>query len=102
MAKTSFWVNWSIDCEATQHSVNNPDLGTQGAQGYAYILDKHGLKGTFFMIPGDAESNPDLYSDILERGHELGLHLHPADEGYFEFAGVMGGVLLLVVILSLV
>ena len=90
MSKTTFWINWSIDCEATQHSVNDAGLGTRGAQGYADILEKHELKGTFFIIPGDAESNPSLYRDILERDHEIGLHLHPADEGYFEFVGVMG------------
>jgi len=90
MSKTSFRVNWSIDCEATQHSVNDPDLGLLGASGYADILDKHGLKGTFFVIPGDAASNPDFYRSLQGRGHEVGLHLHPADEGFFEFAGVMG------------
>ena len=89
MAKMSFWVNWSIDCEATQHAVKDPELGTRGAQGYADILDEHGLKGNFFIIPGDAESNPSLYRSIMERGHEIGLHLHPADEGYSEFAGEM-------------
>ena len=90
MATTTFRVNWSIDCEATQHSVADPDLGRRGAKGYADILDDHGLKGTFFMIPGDAESDPVLYREIRDRGHELGLHLHPGDEGYFEFTGVMG------------
>ena len=88
--KTVFWVNWSIDCEATQHSIRDADIGKRGAQGYADILDDYGLKGNFFMIPGDAESNSDLYRSIQERGHELGLHLHPADEGYCEFAGLMG------------
>ena len=90
MAKTKFWVNWSIDCEATQHSVNDAELGRRGSAGYADILDEHNLKGTFFMIPRDAESDPALYTSIMERGHEIGLHLHPGDEGYFEFAGVMG------------
>ncbi len=90
MANQTFYINWSIDCEATQHSVNDAGLGRRGAGGYADILDEHGLKGTFFMIPGDAESDPALYNSIRERGHEIGLHLHPGDEGYFEFAGVMG------------
>ncbi len=90
MPQKVFWVNWSIDCEATQHSVADPDLGRRGAKGYADILDSHGLKGTFFMIPGDAESAPGLYREIRDCGHEIGLHLHPGDEGYFEFAGVMG------------
>ncbi len=90
MDRTRFYVNWSIDCEATQHSVNDADLGYRGASGYADILDAHGLKGTFFMIPGDAGSRPDFYRSLPKRGHEIGLHLHPGDEGYFEFAGVMG------------
>ncbi len=89
MGKTKFWVNWSIDCEATQHSVNDAELGRKGASGFADILDEYGLKGNFFMIPSDAESDPDMYRSFVERGHEIGLHLHPGDEGYFEFAGVM-------------
>jgi len=90
MADTTFWVNWSIDCEATQHSVNDAGLGQRGARGFADILDANGLKGNFFVIPGDAESAPELYRSIRDRGHEVGLHLHPGDEGFFEFAGVMG------------
>jgi len=90
MSKTTFWVNWSIDCEATQHSVNDPELGRRGTLGYADVLEEYGFRGTFFIIPGDAESDPEMYLSLRERGHELGLHLHPADEGYFEFAGVMG------------
>jgi len=90
MGKTKFWLNWSIDCEATQHSVNDAELGRKGASGFADILDEYGMKATFFMIPGDAESDPDLYRSFIERGHEIGLHLHPGDEGFFEFAGVMG------------
>ncbi len=90
MAEKVFWVNWSIDCEATQHSVNDPDLGRRASEGFANILDEHDLKGTFFVIPKDAESASGLYREIMERGHEVGLHLHPGDEGFFEFAGVMG------------
>ena len=47
MSKTPFWINWSIDCEATQHSVNDPDLGLRGASGYADVLDEYGFKGNF-------------------------------------------------------
>jgi len=90
MTTSVFWVNWSIDCEATQHSVNDAGLGRRASGGYADILDEHGLKGNFFIIPKDAESAPDLYRSIMDRGHEVGLHLHPGDEGFFEFAGVMG------------
>lgn len=89
MADTTFWVNWSMDCEATQHAVNDAGLGRRGALGFADILDANGLKGNFFVIPGDAESASELYRSIRDRGHEVGLHLHPGDEGFFEFAGVM-------------
>lgn len=85
-----FWMNWSIDCEATQHAVNDAALGSRGAAGYADILDANGLKGNFFTLPGDLESNPAFYRSLPARGHEVGLHLHPAEEGYCEFAGVMG------------
>ena len=90
MKKTSFRVNWSMDCEATQHSVDDADLGYRGASGYADILDEHGLRGTFFIIPGDAASCPEFYRSLPGRDHEVGLHVHPGDEGFFEFAGVMG------------
>jgi len=89
MSERVFHVNWSIDCEATQHSVNDSGLGTRGASGYADILDQNGLRGNFFVIPGDLESNPSFYRSLAERGHEAGLHLHPAEEGSVEFAGVM-------------
>ncbi len=90
MSEKVFFVNWSVDCEATQHAVNDAALGERGASGFANVLDAHGLLGTFFVIPGDVESNPLLYRSIRERGHEVGLHLHPGDEGAFEFAGIMG------------
>ena len=47
MGKTKFWLNWSIDCEATQHSVNNAELGRKGASGFADVLDEYGMKATF-------------------------------------------------------
>jgi len=90
MPRTSFRVNWSIDCEATQHSVRDPELGFRGASGFADILDDHELMGTFFVIPGDAASSPELYRSLPGRGHETGLHLHAGEEGFAEFMGVLG------------
>lgn len=41
------------------------------------MLDRIGIKGTFF-VPGDvAIQNPELLPGLIERGHEIGLH------GYF-------------------
>ena len=90
MEKPLFWILWSLACEATQHSVRDPDLGERGTRGFAEVLDTYGIKGTFLVIAGDIESRPSLYRDLHAAGHEMGIHVHPADEGYLEFAGVMG------------
>ncbi|MBA7481968.1 hypothetical protein ES707_17448 [subsurface metagenome] len=90
MAKSKFRVNFTIDCEATQGYVNDSERGIISARGFRDVLEKYGMKGTFFLLPGDAKSDPEFYRELPERGHEVGLHLHPADEGFFEFAGVMG------------
>jgi peptidoglycan/xylan/chitin deacetylase (PgdA/CDA1 family) len=89
MEKTKFYVSWSIDCEATQHSIRDPELGARGSAGFASVMEEFGLKATFFVTPGDVESNPALYRKLGEKGFEIGLHLHPADVGFQEFMGVM-------------
>jgi peptidoglycan/xylan/chitin deacetylase (PgdA/CDA1 family) len=38
------------------------------------MLDKIGLKGSFFVPGVVAEDNPDLLPGLLERGHEIALH----------------------------
>jgi peptidoglycan/xylan/chitin deacetylase (PgdA/CDA1 family) len=38
------------------------------------MLDRIGLKGSFFVPGVVAEDNPDLLSGLLERGHEIALH----------------------------
>jgi len=79
-----------IDCEATQPAVNDAGLGERAARGFADILEAHGLRGTFHVIPTDAEAHPALYRELIGRGHEVGLHVHPAVDGYEEFLGVYG------------
>ena len=90
MSKPLFHICWSLACEATQHSVQDPDLGERGTRGFAEVLDTYGIKGLFLVIAGDIESRPSLYRELHDAGHQLGIHVHPADEGYHEFAGVMG------------
>ena len=90
MLNPNFHICWSLACEATQHSVNDPELGERGVLGFKEILDMYGIKGTFLAIAGDIESRPSLYRMLYDEGHQLGIHVHPADEGYVEFAGVMG------------
>ena len=90
MSKTKFWVNFTIDCESTQGYVDETEFGLKSARGYRDVLERHDQKGTFFLLPGDAKADPEFYRELPERGHEVGLHLHPVDEGFFEFTGVMG------------
>jgi peptidoglycan/xylan/chitin deacetylase (PgdA/CDA1 family) len=80
----------STDCEASQPAVDDPALGARASEGLAEILEARGWPGSFYVIPGDLEAAPDLYRDLEQRGHEIGLHLHPAALGAQEFGGVYG------------
>lgn len=82
--------NLFVDCEATQPAVNDADLGRRAVTGIAEVLEAHDLVATFHVIPTDAEAMPELYRDLHQRGHEVGLHVHPATQGYAEFLGVYG------------
>jgi polysaccharide deacetylase family sporulation protein PdaB len=43
------------------------------------LLDKHGVKTTFFLVSFWVEDYPELAREISDRGHEIGLHstTHP-------------------------
>jgi len=84
------YFNITTDCEATQPAVNNPGLGERATGGLAEVLEHEGWRGTFLVIPTDIETHGGLYKDLRERGHEVGLHLHPAAQGYSEFCGIYG------------
>ena len=38
------------------------------------VLDRFGVKATFFMVGQNAERNPELVGEILKRGHRIGNH----------------------------
>nr|WP_305123488.1 polysaccharide deacetylase family protein [Roseomonas sp. GC11] len=38
------------------------------------LLDRFGVRGSFFVPGAVAEANPDLLPALLARGHEIGLH----------------------------
>lgn len=80
----------TTDCEATQPAVDDPALGERATRGLAEILESEGWRGTFFIIPPDIEVHGPLYKELRQRGHEIGLHLHPAAQGYAEFCGIYG------------
>lgn len=51
------------------------------------LLDKYGIKGTFFIIPENAEKQPGEWKKALQNGHEIGNHTldHPCT-GNLDFA----------------
>ena len=82
--------NLQIDCESTQSSVSDPALGKRSIKGVAKILERYELKGTFIVIPSDLKMHGGVYRELRDRGHEVGLHSHPAEQGWCEFLGVYG------------
>ena len=38
------------------------------------MLDRYGIKATFFMVGDNVRRNPDLYAEVLRRGHSVGNH----------------------------
>ena len=89
--KPKLYVGLFVDCEATQPAIGDPDLGRRADTGIAEVLESAGLRGTFHLLPTDAEANAPLYRDLLRRGHEIGLHVHPTAQGYEqEFFGAYG------------
>lgn len=84
------WFTFQIDCEATQRSIADPALGERAIRGLGEILGETGLKGTFVAIPPDLRAHAPVYRDLEAQGHEIGLHIHPGEQGYEEFLGVYG------------
>ncbi|MBN8560628.1 MAG: polysaccharide deacetylase family protein [Leptolyngbya sp. UWPOB_LEPTO1] len=39
------------------------------------VLEKHQVHATFFLISSRVEPNPELITELLDRGHEVGNHL---------------------------
>ncbi len=87
---TELLFNLQIDCESTQHALKDAALGERAIRGLGDILAATETKGTFFVIPGDIETHAVIYRELEKAGHEIGLHIHPAEEGANEFLGVQG------------
>jgi len=84
------YFNFQVDCEALQKSVNDAGLGERAIRGLGEIGAQTSTKATFVVIPLDIRRHAPVYKELEAQGHELGLHLHPADQGYDEFLGVYG------------
>jgi len=87
---SKLYFSFFVDSESTQASVNDAALGRRADGAFADILEQHGLRGTFHVLPTEAEANASLYRDLQKRGFEIGLHIHPATQGHGEFFGVYG------------
>lgn len=46
------------------------------------ILDRYGVKATFFCVGDNAVKYPDVYADILNRGHAVGNHTYNHIKGF--------------------
>ena len=40
------------------------------------VLDKYGIKATFFMVGENAAKNPEIYQMVVDRGHRIGNHTY--------------------------
>jgi peptidoglycan/xylan/chitin deacetylase (PgdA/CDA1 family) len=40
------------------------------------LLDQYNAKATFFMVGENVERYPDVYKDVIKRGHAIGNHTH--------------------------
>ncbi len=49
------------------------------------ILDKYKIKATFFCVGDNVQKHPDVYRDILERGHKVGNHTYNHLQGWKSF-----------------
>ena len=46
------------------------------------ILDEYGVKATFFCVGENVEKYPDIYNEILARGHKTGNHTFNHRKGF--------------------
>lgn len=90
MSDLGFEVIVKADCEATQHAVKDVALGERATRGFLEVVENAELLATLFVIPTDLEASGSIYQRAAKNGHEVALHVHPADQGYQEFLGVYG------------
>ena len=80
----------ACDCEATGHAIGDAKLGERATRGLSELAASQLLKLTMFVLPTDLEAHAALYRELEKAGHEVGLHVHPKEQGWGEFMGVHG------------
>lgn len=48
------------------------------------VLDRYGVKATFFMVGDNVRKHPDEYKMVVERGHRIGNHTYHHLKGFEE------------------
>ena len=52
--RTTIYLSWTMDCEATQKSLSNVELGSKAIHGFVDLISQAGQQGTLFALPLDA------------------------------------------------
>lgn len=50
------------------------------------LLDKYGIKATFFCVGDNVRKYPDIYKMVLDRGHRVGNHTYNHIQGIHKFS----------------
>jgi hypothetical protein len=87
MSQAEIQVCWTLDCEATQRSVMDVELGRRAINGFVDCVVGAGMRATLLAIPGDARAYAPLLRSLASDDVEIGLHYHPQEEGRDDFCG---------------
>jgi len=85
-------VMFTMDCEAlaSMSAEGGPEsweMAQRSIAGFSSILFESGYKPTLFIVPAAASKLSGILLDMEKAGAQLGLHLHPQDEGYSDYLG---------------
>jgi peptidoglycan/xylan/chitin deacetylase (PgdA/CDA1 family) len=84
---SNVYINWSLDCEASQRGFDNVEFGKRSVRGFCDLVAEGGFRATLFVLPGDTRAYPKLLRQLAGEGVEVGLHVHPQEQGYADFCG---------------
>ena len=46
------------------------------------LLDQYGIKATFFLVGDNIRKHPDIFQEVVERGHRIGNHTYNHLRGF--------------------
>ncbi len=85
---------YSVDTAEKQVALTfNCAWGTEGLDSLLGLLEKEGVKSTFFFVGEFAEKNPEAVRKIHNKGHEIGNHsMHHTDPVTQEFSDIVSDI----------